>query len=161
MENTGRPTVYTAEIAKYICQELAEGRSLVSICQEDGMPHRSTVYDWLDTEVEDFPDRYARARARQAETMLDEIIEISDDTSRDTVTLKKGEIEIEVPNTEWILRSKLRVDSRKWAMSKLAPKKYGDKLALTDGDGKPLPTPEVRIYTGAPPLANSEKEVLQ
>lgn len=134
---------------------------MLSICQEQEMPARSTVYDWLEEEGHDFLDKYTRARARQAETMLDEIIEISDDTSRDTVTIKKGDAEIEVPNTEWILRSKLRVDSRKWAMSKLAPKKYGDKLALTDGDGKPLPTPEVRIYTGAPPLANSEKEVLE
>lgn len=131
MENTGRPTVYSPEIAKRICRELAEGHSLRSICKAEGMPDRSTVYDWLDADLHGFPDQYARARARQAETMLDEIIEIADETSFDTVDGKFGPM----PNGEWIMRSKVRVDARKWAMSKLAPKKYGDskQLDVTSG----------------------------
>ena len=126
METTGRPTVYTPEIAKYICEQLAEGRSLRSICDDEGMPNRSTVYDWLDADTHGFPDQYARARSRQAETMLDEILEIADDTSNDTIITDFGPR----PDAEWISRSKLRVDARKWAMSKLAPKKYGDSKAL-------------------------------
>lgn len=126
MGNTGRPTVYTPKIARHICHELADGRSLRSICDDDGMPDRSTVYDWLDADAHGFPDQYARARARQAETMLDEIIEIADDTSNDTTITDSGP----KADAEWISRSKLRVDARKWAMSKLAPKKYGDSKAL-------------------------------
>ncbi|WP_162303648.1 hypothetical protein [Hymenobacter sediminis] len=53
----------------------------------------------------------------------------------------------------------MRIDARKWYASKVLPKKYGEKLALTDGDGKPLPVPEICIFTGAPPLSNLEKEV--
>lgn len=121
-----RPTEYTKELATYICQELAEGRSLRSICKQEDMPARSTVYDWLDSNLHGFPDQYARARTRQAETMLDEILEIADDSSQDTTIGDSGP----KPDTEWISRSKLRVDARKWAMSKLAPKKYGDSKAI-------------------------------
>ena len=126
-----RPTDYTPELAARICRELAEGRSLRSICEEAGMPHRSTVYDWLDAGAHGFPDQYARARTRQAETMLDEIIEIADYTANDDTQTDYGPI----PNHEWITRSKVRIDARKWAMSKLAPKKYGDskQLDITSG----------------------------
>jgi hypothetical protein len=58
--------------------------------------------------------------------MLDEILEIADDTSQDTTITDFGP----KPDTEWISRSKLRVDARKWAMSKLAPKKYGDAKSI-------------------------------
>ncbi|RZK31618.1 MAG: terminase small subunit protein, partial [Hymenobacter sp.] len=111
-----RPTDYTPEIAKHICQQLAEGRSLRSICEGEDMPNRSTVYDWLDANVQGFPDQYARARTRQAETFLDEIIEIADDTSNDDTQTEHGPI----PNHEWITRSKVRIDSRKWFMAKVA-----------------------------------------
>ena len=126
-----RPTEYTPELAAHICRELAEGRSLRSICEEEGMPGRSTVYDWLDANLHGFPDQYARARARQADTLLDEILEISDLTVHDTIAGEHGPL----PNHEWITRSKVRIDARKWAMSKLAPKKYGDsrQLDVTSG----------------------------
>jgi hypothetical protein len=126
-----RPTDYTPEIAKRICQELAEGRSLRAICEDEGMPHRSTVYDWLDANLHGFPDQYARARTRQADALLDEILEISDLTVADTIAGEYGPL----PNHEWITRSKVRIDARKWVMSKLAPKKYGDsrQLDVTSG----------------------------
>lgn len=150
--------MYNPEIATRICAELIEGKSLRAICAQEGMPAKATVLGWLqDDALPGFLDQYTRARTLQAETFLDEILEIADETSADTLQTKFGPM----PDKEWILRSKLRVDARIWAMSKLAPKKYGDKLALTDGDGKPLPIPEIRIYTGAPPLAGSEKEVLE
>ena len=123
---TGRPTLYTPELARYICRELADGRSLRSVCTDDGMPDRSTVYDWLDADTHGFTDQYARARARQADTFLDEIIEIADDNSGDVIDTERGPI----PNTEFIARSKTRIDSRKWFMSKVAPKKYGDSKSL-------------------------------
>lgn len=117
-----RPTDYTPEIATAICRELAEGRSLVSICRDEGMPARSTVYQWLDAGTDGFPDRYARARTRQADAMADDILDIADETSFDTIDGKHGPM----PNGEWIMRSKVRIDARKWLMAKLAPKKYGD-----------------------------------
>ena len=136
----GRPTVYSDKLAELICDRLAEGESLRAICRDEAMPSTTTVKRWLRKD-EEFRAQYVRAREDQAEHYLDEIIEIADDDSQDTSYGDSGP----KANTEWISRSKLRVDTRKWAMSKLAPKKYGDKMALTDGEGKPLPAPIIQI----------------
>lgn len=131
----GRPTDFTPEIATAICDQLMQGKSVRAICSAEEMPGETTIYRWLQNEENAaFREQYARARESQAERMLDEILEIADDTTRDTKFTDSGR----AADTEWISRSRLRVDARKWAMSKLAPKKYGDKMALTDGEGQPL-----------------------
>ena len=62
------------------------------------------------------------------EAMSDEILAIADDSTNDAMTITRRDgSESEVADNEWINRSRLRVDTRKWLMSKLAPKKYGDK----------------------------------
>lgn len=131
MAKKGRPTKYTDLIAKEICARLARGESLNTICQLEQMPDKSTVYDWLHEGRGDFPNKYALAREKQMEHWAEECLEIADETSNDTIikTGKNGE-EYESQNSEWINRSRLRVDTRKWLMSKLAPKKYGDKQTL-------------------------------
>ena len=121
----GRPSSFTQEIADRICERIAEGEGLRRIVLDEGMPSEKTVYRWL-RENGDFRQQYACAREDQAEHFLDEIMDIADDASRDTVDTDNGE----VANTEWIQRARLRVDARKWAMSKLAPKKYGDKIGI-------------------------------
>lgn len=128
---TGRPSLYTPETAALICQRIADGQSLREICRADDMPDKATVFRWLgDEKRSDFRDQYARAREAQADHFAEEILEISDDGSNDWMLRQQGEDTVEVANHEHISRSKLRVDSRKWLMSKLAPKKYGDKLDL-------------------------------
>lgn len=82
-------------------------------------------------------NKYARAIQLRADKLAEEILEIADDSSNDTITKTYGDETVEVENREWVNRSKLRVDSRKWLMSKMAPKKYGDKLDITT-DGKAL-----------------------
>lgn len=126
----GRPSSFTQEIADLICERIAGGESLLRICQADDMPSQSMVYRWLRGNA-DFREKYAHAREDQAEFYLDQIMDIADDSSRDTAyqTGPDGDV-TEVANNEWIQRSKLRVDARKWAMSKLAPKKYGDKIGI-------------------------------
>lgn len=125
-----RPTKYSKEIADKICQEIATtSKGLNAICKSDGMPSVRTVYNWLnDSEFAEFLQSYTRAREAQADLIAEEIIQIADDSSNDTMTIKKGDEEIEVENKEWVNRSRLRVDARKWIASKLAPKKYGDKV---------------------------------
>lgn len=125
-----RPTKYSKEIADKICQEIATtSKGLNAICKIDGMPSVRTVYNWLnDSEFAEFLQSYTRAREAQADLIAEEIIQIADDSSNDTMTIKKGDEEIEVENKEWVNRSRLRVDARKWIASKLAPKKYGDKV---------------------------------
>ena len=103
------------------------------------MPASSSIYEHL-IESKAFAEQYARAREAQMEAMSDEILDIADDTSRDTKTIQRGDLEIEVENSEWINRCKLQVDTRKWLMGKLAPKKYGERITQehTGADGGPL-----------------------
>jgi len=123
----GRPSTYTDEIADRICNRLIEGDSINHISQADDIPSQYTIYKWLN-DFPEFAKKYAHARELQAERMLEEIFAIADETSNDTITVMRGEMETEVANNEWINRSRLRVDTRKWAMSKLAPKKYGERV---------------------------------
>lgn len=129
----GRPSDFTQETADTICKRLAGGESLRAICAEDGLPDKSTVFRWLEAN-ETFRDQYARAREAQADYYAEEIIQISDDGTNDWMERRseaekgKGIDSGWVLNGEHVQRSRLRVDARKWFASKVAPKKYGDKL---------------------------------
>ena len=138
--SAGRPSSFTQEIADAICHGLMEGRSLRSICTDDGMPTRATVFNWLHGNSAFF-DQYARAREVQAEIWADEINDIADDSTNDYVTrTKRDGSEYEEFNAEAVMRARLRVDSRKWLLSKLLPKKYGDKVQaeVSGKDGGPV-----------------------
>lgn len=127
----GRPTKYSQDLAERICEAIAtSNRSLVNICKDNKIGI-TAVFRWLD-ENEGFRNQYARARECQADFLADELISISDDSANDTIVTDKGEI----PNNEWINRSRLRVDARKWVASKLKPKKYGDKIDVTTAGEK-------------------------
>lgn len=119
----GRPTKYSLELADRICEHIAtSNKGIHKIADIEGI-NPSSIFQWL-LDYPDFSNKYARARELQAELLADEIIDIADDSTNDTILTDNGEM----PNNEWIARSKLRVDARKWKASKLAPKKYGDKL---------------------------------
>lgn len=111
----GRPSIYTPEIAAAICDEIAGGRSLRSICADEAMPSYSAVNSWLNKDLE-FQQQYARAREDQADHYADEIIEIADS---------------EAPADD----RRVKIDARKWIASKLKAKAYGDKVAHTGPDG--------------------------
>jgi len=113
-----------------ICFRVSEGESLSQICRSfDNKPDRPTIYDWIRADKE-FHNRYARAMELRAILLVDEILTISDDNSNDTLTIQKGNEEIDIENKEWVNRSRLRVDSRKWIASKFYPKAFGDKIEL-------------------------------
>lgn len=136
----GRPTLRSEQLVQTICSRLAAGESLRSICRDAAMPGAATVFRWLDEpeQADRFRERYARAREIGLELMADEILEIADDSSRDTRVDENG---AERVDSEWVQRAKLRVDSRKWILSKQLPRKYGDasRLALGgDPDGSPV-----------------------
>lgn len=128
----GRPSVFSQEVADAICERLGEGESLRTICGGDDMPAASTVFKWLAEKTE-FSEQYARAREKQADFYAEEIIQIADDGRNDTYMTENGP----AVNHDAIQRSRLRVDARKWYASKLAPKKYGEKLAV--GGAEDLP----------------------
>ena len=120
MSEVGRPTDYSPELADRICAELGKGRSLKRICADDWAPSTTAVYEWIQIHRE-FADKYARAREVQAETMADELIDLSD-------------------LAEDVQKARLQIDTRKWVAAKLLPKKYGERQQIehsTDPD-KPL-----------------------
>ncbi len=128
-----RPTIYTGEIALGICKRIANGESLRSVCLDKEIPNRDTIHTWIldetkqitytdestqETKIVKFSDQYKFACDIRAENMADELQEIADD--------KEGDVQ----------RDRLRVDTRKWVISKILPKKYGDKVDVTSGGEK-------------------------
>jgi len=134
----GRPSDYNNEIAGKILGRLANGESLRHICADEELPDKATIFRWLLVHAE-FRDQYARAREEQAEYWAEEILDIADDGTNDWVERenKYGSKYLMVDH-DHIARSRLRVDSRKWLMSKLLPKKYGDKLVHAGDTENPV-----------------------
>jgi hypothetical protein len=113
---------FSQELFDEICEKIANGESLRKICKDDKMPNLTSVWKWLNNN-EELSKQYARAREEQAETFVDEILDIADYKKDDTYLDEDGK---EIINQEVIARSRLRVDARKWIASKLKPKKFGD-----------------------------------
>jgi hypothetical protein len=104
---------YTPEIASKICERLANGEGLATICRDPIMPPRRTVRRWAAEDREGFAAMYARARTEQHEGWAEDILDISDDSSLGDAHERR-----------------LMVDTRKWLLSKLLPKQYGDKIEV-------------------------------
>jgi hypothetical protein len=127
------PTTFSQAVFDRICERIARGESVRTICADPDMPASSAFYKWLAADEagpRKLVEQYARARERQADFIFDEILEIADDGRNDFMIRAGGDDEdgIEVVNHENIQRSRLRIDARKWMAGKLAPKKYGDKV---------------------------------
>lgn len=128
---TGRPPIYTPELAAEICERLAQGETLAAICALPGMPSHTTVWKWVTRNTDGFADAYARAREKGLDAMAEELLGIADDGRNDFVERKNDNGgSIVVADHEHIQRSRLRVDTRKWYLSKLAPKRFGDRTAV-------------------------------
>ena len=139
-------TVEKKEIAvKEILLEIMKGRSLTSILKTDergDLPSKVTFFEWLK-EDEELTNQYARASEIRADIIFDDILAIADENTNDTSINENG---IEVVNNDVIQRSRLRIDARKWVLSKMNPKKFGDKTDITSGGEKIQTTPqEVKI----------------
>lgn len=113
----GRPTKYNKKLAEEICDRMSNGQSLLEITKDKKMPARASVYKWLG-ENEWFSDKYAAARDLRGDHMFDEIERWAKDETID------------------VQRAKLMVDTRKWYLSKMKPKNYGDKVDITSGGEK-------------------------
>lgn len=120
----GRPSKYRKETGELICALLGRGKSLMEICELDSMPTRETVYNWLQKD-KDFFNAYARARVLQEEHYFDLIANVAFDESRD----ESGELRI--PNAVAVQRDRLKVDTLKWKLGRMNPRKYGDKIEVS------------------------------
>ena len=122
------------EIFEKIFLSIENGNSLRKALIDIDLPAK-TFYEWLELD-EEKSKQYARACEARAEALLDEMIDIVDDKSKDVKEQEiNGEI-IQTVNNEAIQRSRLRYDARKWLISKLNPKKYGDKIDVTSDNEK-------------------------
>lgn len=117
------------EIMTDMCTRIGGGESVSAICRDGGeYPALRTFWGWLAKD-KDMLALYEAALQMRAHVFAEELLEIADDSSQDTYMTENG------PRTdpEVAARSKLRVNTRQWIMSRLLPKKYGDSLKL-DGD---------------------------
>jgi hypothetical protein len=145
----------TVEVFKSICIELSSNEiGLKNLCLKYNTSS-SAFFDLLNGNKE-LTEFYMRARDMQADYLADQILEIADDSSNDTVKFMKDGIQQEMENKEWVNRSKLRVEARKWIASKLKPKKYGDKLEV-DQKTELSGTVEVKQITGMRVISTEEK----
>lgn len=135
----GRPSSFTQEKADEICERLADGESLRSICSDEHMPNKATVFRWL-SEFQTFSDQYARAREVQADALFDDVLSIADNSKNDWMEANGKDDAGWMLNGDNIRRAQLRIDARKWMAGKLRPKKYGEFKAveLTGADGGPV-----------------------
>lgn len=131
----GRPRKYTTELGIRICEIIASSEvGINKICKEyPSLPCVETIREWRHSNKE-FSAMYARAKSDQMDYMAESILDIADDGRNDLMTVKHGNVEYEQENKEVSARSKLRVETRKWLMAKLAPNKYGDKIDITSGE---------------------------
>lgn len=123
----GMPTSYTEEMGNRVCEAVKASQSgLRTTLKADGsLPSLEIVMRWLD-QYASFRSQYTLAKNDQLRLMAEDIVDLSNDESLE-------------PNDK-----RIRIDTRKWLLSKLIPKTYGDKLDLTSG-GEAMAAPSHQI----------------
>lgn len=117
-----RPREYSADIAQKIMDGLVEGKGLREICEPTDMPSESRVRQWVVDDVGGFAAQYVRGR--------DIGIDVRADRIKDMAAMSVG-----LPN-EGVQAVRLMVDTEKWYLSKIAPKRYGDRLDVNVKDDR-------------------------
>lgn len=145
----GRPRTFNREpVQKALCEMIARSNKSLNTCVNElkkSFKHGLTVsmiFAWLDQDKV-FAEQYARAKEEQADFLVEEMLQIADNSSEDDIFIDKdnasGKSAKRVCNNEFVQRSRLRVDTRKWLASKLKPKRYGDRLdvnSTSQGDAR-------------------------
>lgn len=132
----GRPSSYTPEMGARIVERIIDGDSCITIGKDPSFPAERTIYNWIGCN-EEFRAMYLEAKSICAERMGEELLEIADDGRNDWMEKNGGGYAVD---HEHVGRSKLRVDTRKWLMCHLAPKRFGAKVAqeISGPDGGPV-----------------------
>ena len=126
----GRPTKYCKALIDTICERIASGESVLHISRDKDMPSQDCIYRWLNN-YHEFYEKYTEAKAKAAELMAEQILDIADDSGVDVIVDKDGNHKID---GECVARARLRVDTRKWYLSKVLPKKFGERVVVDLGD---------------------------
>lgn len=167
-----------AEIIAHVLVNVASGRFVSRIFREDDviangvrLPNQDTFWRWIfedaalpDDQSEKLSEKLVRARQFGIEALLDECLDIADYTVHDTVLREDADGEkVERADTEWITRSRLRVETRIKLAQMMKPKKYGPKLDLTsDGEkigiAAKIEAAQARVREGYARLEQEEGE---
>ncbi len=148
-----RPSKYEnkADICDLVLSGMRGGLSAFKACEAAGVPH-STFMEWLKVDAS-LADRYARAREDLIERIANETMAIADqaftEIEEQELNAKGEPVVVKRKIAVDVQRAKLQVDTRKWLLSKLAPKKYGEKLELTGDPDRPLAIQKIeRVVVG-------------
>jgi vancomycin resistance protein YoaR len=147
--NPGYPPDKKQKIMDHVLTQLAHGRALTRILSDDeGMPSISAVFEW-QREDPFIAQEIARARELGVEVLLDETLEIADETNADAYIErdKDGQPFAKIDG-EAIQRSKLKIETRHKYAQMIAPRKYGAKIDVTSG-GEKLAAPPATVMIDA------------
>jgi transposase-like protein len=158
---------YSADLTARLCALLSTGEHTVAdVCQQVGITE-STFYKWK-LEKSEFSEVLKKAEAqrlaafkRMARSGLAKLLEVHeveettteyvDKAGKPLIKSRKVTKRVFMPNATAVI----------FALKNLDPENFKDRQQVehTGQDGAPLPLPQIRVYTGAPPLSHSEKEV--
>jgi len=117
-----------------------------SVSRDDAMPSMSILFKWLRTN-EEFLQQYTKAKEESADALVEDMLDIADNQVAQPILVDGLPVEVDgdivrAVDGPSVQHAKLRVDTRKWAASKLKPKKYGEKISqeITGANGGPIET---------------------
>ena len=149
-------------IFKEICRQMSEeGKSLRKVLIQEGMPYSEVFYKWID-EDEEKTKQYARACEQRQDGIFEDIITIADTTQTGTTTKTTEKGGVETTEGDMIQHRRLQVDARKWILSKMNPKKYGEasllKIANPDGSELKINAIFTKDIMNVPPDDSAEED---
>lgn len=158
----GRKTIYTPELADRICELIStHPKGLETLCKMyPDLPSPSIIRKWLrEPEKKEFLHQYEVSLSMRADLIFDELIEITDNPEYGKTTTTRAGV-IEVTESDMIQHRRLKVDVRKWILSKLMPKKYGDssQLEITAGKDELPPPPTIIVQIDKSVVDRVERE---
>ena len=147
---TGRPRYeWTDQVEEVILGGIIAGKSIREIILDgkDNLPSADTIYRRIASDTT-FCEKYTRARVAQQDIYAEEMIAIADGVHPMFVGKEVAE-------------KQLAIETRKWTMGKLRPKKYNDhviKVEITGKDGAPLvPTNNIDVAS----LTDEQRDALR
>ena len=134
-KETGRPTLRTNAVIEKICERISCGETLREICREQGMPHWTTVYDWITADKE-LSLRFVRARETGFDAIAQDALRIADTPLIGEETEETDDGKIKTKRGDMLGHRKLQIETRLKLLAKWDPKRYGDKVDVNHG-GQP------------------------
>lgn len=117
---------FSQEIFDLILERIMCGESVNAICADAGMPSRVSFYRWI-LKDDDLRNKFDSALNARSHAMAEDLLAIADEPV--------GSLESGATDTGAVNKQRLQVDTRKWLMSKMTPKKYGDRVDHVSSDG--------------------------